>query len=128
MEDRKKKLVNRQSIIAVEPTQDGIVRCRFDLFVSLYQEISSPFPGNSKTWTYRGDKWTQYEPSMLRKLLRHVIRKRNLYQMILLYDNTYHKGNPMREVLKIYNQVVEKNRLYDYKDMISDEPLPDYLR
>ena len=125
MEDRKKKLVNRKSIIATDPTQDGVVRCRFDLFVSLYNEISSPFRDNSRTWTYRGDKWTDYEPAMLRKLLRHIIRKKNLYQMILLYDNTYPKSSPMREVLKIYNQTVEKNRLYDYKEMIADEPLPD---
>lgn len=128
MEDRKKKLVNRKSVIAIEPTQDGVLRCRFDLFVCLYPNVSSPFRGNVTTWTFRGDKWTDFEPAMIRKLLRYIIRKRNLYQLMILYDNTHPKSSPLREVLKINNQVVEKNRLYDYRDMLVDEPLPDYLR
>lgn len=128
MEDRKKKLANHKSVIAVEPTQDGALRCRFDLFVCLYTNISSPFNGNSRTWTFRGDKYTDFEPAMIRKLLRYIIRKRNLYQLMILYDNTYPKSSVLREVLKISDQIVEKNRLYDYKDMLEDEPIPDFLQ
>jgi hypothetical protein len=110
-------------------TKDGKERCRFDMFVRLYPEVPSHFPKNSKVWTHRGDKYTKNEPEMLCKLVRHIIRKRNLYSVIELYDNGYPEDDERRLIFKMNNQIVEGgHRLYHYADILKKVPLPDYMK
>lgn len=126
--DNSQKTTENRSKIAVDPTIDGVQRCRFDLFLRLYPNTPSEFPKNARIWTYRGDKFTDVEDQMICNLIRHIIRKRNLYAVIELYDNNYAKNDPARIVLKINNQQVENSRLPSYAEMLKNVALPTFLR
>lgn len=128
--DNSQKTNPKPSKIAVAATQDGIERCRFDLFLRLYPNAASPFPKNARVWTYRGDKFTDVEEHMLCNLVRHIIRKRNLYAVIELYDNSYARNDARRIVLKMTDQLPdpENNRLPNYHEMLKNIAIPEFLK
>ncbi len=114
------KAMNPQS------SPEGSKRCRFDLFVRIRPGTPSPFKGQQRTWCYRGDKYTDQEYKMLRNLLSHLKKSLHLYDRIELYDND--KGPEERIVVKIVDDLIERNQLRQYELMLLNYPLPDFLK
>jgi hypothetical protein len=104
-------------------TQDGIIRCRFDMFVKVKPGIASPHRSQQRTWCYRGDKFTTEEPKMLKNLIKHIINNGEAWGLIELYDNTISKDNGQRILLRIQNGTIRHTRLADYQHMLTDFPL-----
>ena len=101
-------------------------RCRFDLFVRIKPGYPSNFKDQKRTWCYRGDKFTDQEPKMLRSLLNLVKNRIAIYDRIELYDNQ--KTGEERILLKIVDGVVCDNRLKVYSLMLATYALPAWLK
>lgn len=90
-------------------------RCRFDCFVRLSPGNVSHFPGQKRTFCYRGDKFTDQEPVMIRNLVRMITKNLQKFDLVELYDNNLPPDSPARIILKISGGIIEKNRLPYYK-------------
>ncbi len=106
-------------------TANGVVRCRFDLFVrwpdSAHRKIN-PF-------THRGDCFGITEPDkMLGSLLRYFIRDHNKWLLSELYDNSFPLNNCDRLLLEYKEGRVVKNRLHHYEQLLQYFPLPSWLK
>lgn len=100
-------------------------RCRFDLFVR-YRKTERR---EKEEFCYRGDFYGITEPhKMLCSLLRLVIKQHPRFFIVELYDNTKPKNDLGRVVLKMQNGAVMENRLNQYGLMLSEFPLPDWLK
>lgn len=131
MDNTNQEINPEGSPIVVDSTQDGVQRCRYDLFVKLYPNVTSHFPKNSRVWTHRGDKYTTIENEMLAKLVRHITWKKKQYILIELWDNTYGKDDMRRIILKMDDQrMIGPSRIMMYVDagILKDVPIADFLR
>jgi hypothetical protein len=104
-------------------------RCYFDMFVRYRPGLHT-----KGTFCYRGDyrgkgvpPFTE-PPKMLQALLRFFDRKHYQWVVVEIYDNTYPKSDNRRTVLKYCNGLLELNRLHNYADMLTDFPMPDWLK
>lgn len=101
-------------------------QCRFMLFIRLRPGIPSHFKDQSRTGYYRGDKYTDQECEMLRNLIRMLDKRLQQYDRIELYDND--KQQDERIILKITDEVIEKNDLNLYSLMLSKYLLPQWIK
>ncbi len=108
-------------------TADGVVRCRFDLFVRLEQGTASTFKDMQRKWCFRGDAYTDIESKMLKNLLNLIKNHGQKYFIMELYDNTLPKDNGERLILKIQQKLIRVNRLPEYSAMLTDFPLESIL-
>lgn len=108
--------------------QQNPTRARFDLFVKLKPGIVSHLPGQKRTWCYRGDKFTDDEPKMLRNLIQMASKRLDSLEILEIYDNRLPLDSPARIILKISSGVIEKNRMQYYRDMISTMPLTETFK
>lgn len=104
----------------------GRPRCRFDLFVRYKPEIVNK-KGIMPQFTYRGDRFTDEPPQMLKSLLRFFCKRAGEFTLIILYDNTKPKGEPGHEILRIRGNVVEVNLLKEYSLMLTGIYFPALL-
>jgi hypothetical protein len=102
-------------------------RCRFDMFATLKNEVRMNFSNGTKQWCFRGDKFNNEPPKMLRYLLGIVKNHYESYYLFELYDNTKPKTDGERLILKILNGKVKVNRLPDYSELLQNFHLPEYL-
>jgi len=100
-------------------------KCRFGMFIRLAPGYVSHFPGQVRTWYYRGDKFTTEESKMLRNLLYMIKKRIKEYDRIELYDNTKVEN---KIVVKITDGVVEINQLQRYREMLNGYSLPIFLK
>lgn len=105
--------------------EDGIARCRYDLFVRWNKNQRR----EKETFCYRGDYFGITDPhKMLASLVRFFIRKHNCWSVAELYDNTKPKDNPERIILRLVNNKIEKNLLPQFHLMLRNMSLPEYLK
>lgn len=117
-------MVAYRTVNPIEKKEPG-TRCRFDLFVRMRPGISSNFTDQKRSWCYRGDKYTDEPHRMLRNLLKLVQKKFPLYDRVILYDND--APIECREILRIIDDNIEKNRLNQYSLMLLNFHLPEFL-
>lgn len=98
------------------------------MFIRLEPGQASRYPGRSLTWCHRGDKFTNDPEKMLCNLLRMYIKNPGKYSLIELYDNTKPKNDKERVILRVFNGVIEINRLQLYNAMLTKFVLPEYLK
>jgi hypothetical protein len=109
-------------------TADGVVQCRFELFVRLRTGLISMFKDQQRCWCYRGDKYTDEEPRMLKNLLNLAKNKVDNYFLMELYDNNKPRNDGQRLILKVQDRKIKVNRLNNYADMLQQFPLPEWLK
>jgi hypothetical protein len=109
-------------------TSAGEIRSRFDLFVVLQRTETSYYPNRKRAWCHRGDKFCPEPERQLQALLRMINRYRSKWQLFELYDNTKPKNEPGRIVLKMYDGVIEANRLHTYAPLLQKFILPKFLQ
>lgn len=120
---------NRNTDNAGNVTADGVVQCRFTLFVVLRTGVISPFKDLQRAWCFRGDRFTDHEPKMLRNLLNLAKKQVADYFTMIFFDNSFPKNNERNVIMKVQDGKVKPgNRLKDYADMLSEYPLPDWLK
>lgn len=106
--------------------------CRFDLFVRLKPGNATRYPNNSLVWCHRGDKYTLNENEMLSYLVRMLVKQHGNWILALIRDNGKTiqgmKNDPGRDVVKLYNGVIECNRLFAYPEMLTKVILPLWLK
>lgn len=105
---------------------DASKRCRFDMFVRLAPGNVSPFKDQKRSWCFRGDKFTDDPPRMLRNLLNLLKKRISIYDRIIIYDN--HNRADEREIVRIIDGVIERNELQKYAMLLTGYPIPDFLR
>lgn len=90
-------------------SESGRIPCRFSLFVRLINGIPSPFPHQSRIFTFRGDKHTDVESKMLTYLMNIIRKYHKNYSHMILYDNNNPAGHPLREVFYITKNDLQKH-------------------
>lgn len=113
---------------ALNPIQspDQATRCRFGMFVRLTPGIASPFKDQVRVWYFKGDKYTDQEPKMLRNLLNHFKKNPGKYDRVIIYDQQ--KTGDEKEVLRIIEGTIERNDLHLYSFMLIKYALPEWLK
>ncbi len=102
---------------------------RFELFVVLRAGRISPFRDLKTQWCFRGDKYTDQEPMMLRKLLTLMKNKADEYYLMVLMDTSYAKDDERRVVLKVQDRKIKcGERFKEYADMLIGYPVPESLK
>lgn len=105
---------------------DPATRCRFDMFVRIAPGIASTYKDQKRSWCYRGDKYTDEPPRMLRNLLNLLKKNDGKFDRVILYDN--HATADTREIVRIIDGVLEVNRINRYAMMLHNYQLPAYLK
>jgi hypothetical protein len=102
-------------------------RCRFDMFVRKKPGLPGFFTRNGpiRTFCFRGDKYTDDEPKMLRNLLSLLQKKFVEWDRVELYDNA--KSGEDRMIIKIVDYTIEVNELNLYSLMLERYILPKWL-
>jgi hypothetical protein len=108
------------------PAPDQKRQCRFMLFIRLREGIVSHFKDLKRTGYYRGDRYTDREPEMLRNLVKMLDKRLSMYDRIELYDND--KTGEERIVLKITDGCIERNDMQLYSLMLTNYLLPKWLK
>ncbi len=108
-------------------TEQGIVRCRFDLFVRLKSGQISYYKDQQRCWCYRGDTFTDQEDKMLRNLLKVIKNHGQKFFLMELYDNQMTKDNGQRLVLKIHAGLIRVNRLNQFAHWLRNFPIAEIL-
>lgn len=110
-------------------TLDGVVMCRFSLFVTLYPGRPSQFRNGVREWTFRGDTFTQLEPKMIVNLTNLVKNHFLKYELMEMYDNSFQRNDPLRKMLRIFRNKIEKNVLFDtYAFALEKMFWPDWIK
>lgn len=109
---------------AAPPKQEEKPRCRFDMFVRYNQREKR----NKHEFCYRGDFFEKDPEKMLWSLVRMLVNNYHRYFLSELYDNTKAKNDPARVILKWHAGIIVENRLPQYKEMLNDHPVPDWLK
>lgn len=112
--------------------QNGIKdQCRFYVYV-MWRPGYRKYGSNEGS--YRGDKFIEKNPEaalMLRRLINRFIIKTDLFvkqKYFSLYDTTYPKHHPDRDIIRIREGIVEQNRLKYYEAMLKGFELPKWLK
>lgn len=96
------------------------------MFVRLRPGYVSHFAGQVRTWSFRGDKYTDQESKMLKNLLNLLKNKFQFYDRIIIYD--HHKTVDEKEIVKIVDGVVSINKLHRYSHILENYSLPNFLK
>lgn len=101
-------------------------QCRFMMFVRLRPGVPSHFRNLSRTGYYPGDKYTDKEPEMLRNLLKLLDKRLQQYDRVVIYDND--KQGEEKEILKIVDECIDRNKINLYQLMLTNYILPKWLQ
>jgi hypothetical protein len=101
---------------------------RFSLFVHLYNNVQSKFPGGERKFTYRGDKYEEKAHKQLQYLLNLIQNYGHTFHVAQLTDNSLPKDDGQRMLLKRHKGIVTVNNLENYPDLLTDYPVPSFLK
>jgi hypothetical protein len=124
-EAKKWKTMSHERITGDYSNENGRIRCRFDMFVRWDGYANR----RKQTFCYRGDFFGNFDPDkMLCSLLKFLIKQHGKWYVAELYDNTRPKDDPERIVVRWNRGVIEENRLKNYRPMLANISLPEWLR
>jgi len=106
-------------------TQDGVVRCRFDIFIRYPESAGKKINPICR----RGDKYGITEPAkMLVNILEYFIGYHHQWLIAELYDNSLPINDVNRKILVFKGGKIITNRLHHYKAMLQEFALPEWLK
>lgn len=102
-------------------------QCRFTMFVRVRPGIISVFKDQKRVWSFRGDKFSDEEPKMLKNLINLMKNKLAEYDRIIIYD--HHKAVEDKEILKIVDYEIRINVLNRYQNtLLINYAIPKFLQ
>jgi hypothetical protein len=121
--------MNEKNTYIPKFTTFGDIKCRFGLFVRLYDGLPSRFPRETRHFYFRGDKYTDQEDQMLINLLNLSIKSLKKYRLMMLYDTVFPVNDEKNTPFKLLDGVVEKNLLFiQYPDIMNQRAWPPFIK
>jgi hypothetical protein len=101
--------------------------CCFDMFVKLKPDQPKRFYNNSLTWCYRGDRFTNVNDEMLKKLLILFCKEYQIYDKAVLRDNSKPDNDPTKIILRLAENEIKESNLHLYPHITCKMYLPAWL-